>query len=615
MKVDILKVLFFLSFSFLFIPVDAQVKVVASAPEVVAVGDQFRLEYEVNTRDVKSATRLDKIPDFEILYGPSMSSSYSVQIINGKQSSVSSVTYGYTMMAQKAGTFTLPAITVTVDGKNYRSNTVNIKVVEDDRGGGSSASAQGQRSSAAASPSASRSTADRISNKDLFITVTANKSQVYEQEPILLTYRVYTRLDLRQLAGKMPDLKGFMVKEIPLPQQKLFTLDTYNGQKYNTTVWSQYVMFPQQTGKLTIPSIKFDGVIQFINPNVDLLEEFFNGHSSVVQKKKSIMAPALDIEVKPLPDKPENFSGAVGNFTIKSIVKTTQPRENESLNLQVQISGTGNVDLIKAPNIQFPSDFDTYAPKQNTQSKLTADGMVGKMTIDYVAVPKHKGTYVIPPVEFTYFDTSSHTYKTIYSDSIKVTVAKGEKNIYSEKQQEILARSDIRYIKSQDIRLHKRHENLFWNRSSYWLCYAVAFVVFCIVFFCLRRQSIMSGDVQGQRIRGANKAASRRLKKAARLLKEDKSDAFYEETLHALQGYVSDKLSIPMSGLTMDSIREAFEEQSVSQELSDAYLKLLNDCEFFRFSQASTHHKSTQEVYNEATQLIGKLDSILKKKK
>ena len=142
MKVDILKVLFFLSFSFLFIPVDAQVKVVASAPEVVAVGDQFRLEYEVNTRDVKSATRLDKIPDFEILYGPSMSSSYSVQIINGKQSSVSSVTYGYTMMAQKAGTFTLPAITVTVDGKNYRSNTVNIKVVEDDRGGGSSASAQ-----------------------------------------------------------------------------------------------------------------------------------------------------------------------------------------------------------------------------------------------------------------------------------------------------------------------------------------------------------------------------------------------------------------------------------------------------------------------------------------
>src|SRR5574344_142032 len=215
----------------------AAIRVVARAPEVVAQGEQFRLEYEVNTQDVKSAQVLTKIPGFEILYGPSRSSSYSVQIINGHQSSVSSLTYGYTLLAQKPGSYVIPRITVNVDGHSYASNVVRIKVVSGGGGGGGSARAS---QGAAPAPVNSKSSVGHISNKDLFISVTANKSQVYEQEPVLLTYRVYASLNLRQLAGNMPDLKGFMVKLVPLPQQKSFTLDTYNGQKYNTTVWSQY---------------------------------------------------------------------------------------------------------------------------------------------------------------------------------------------------------------------------------------------------------------------------------------------------------------------------------------------------------------------------------------
>ncbi len=591
----------------------AAVRVVATAPSVVAQGEQFRLEYEVNTQDVKSAQVIEKIPGFDILYGPSKSSSYSMQIINGHQSSVSSITYGYTLMAQKPGTYSLPPITVTVAGKSYTSNTLKIKVVAGSGNASGSSPSQQGRGSSHPSPSTSSSPA-RISNKDLFITVTANKTHVYEQEPILLTYRVYTRVDLRQLGGKMPDLKGFMVKEVPLPQQKSFSVDSYNGQNYNTTVWSQYVMFPQQTGKLSIPSIKFDGIVAFADPNIDILDAFFNGSSGSIQRKKTIMAPSLDIQVSPLPQKPANFSGAVGRFTINSVLKTPHPRENESLNLQIRINGIGNVDLIKAPVIKFPAEFDTYAPKQNAQSKISSAGMVGTMTIDYVAVPKRKGKYTIPPVEFTYFDTSSNTYKTIQTDPVTLDVAKGEKNIYSDKQQEILAKSDIRYIKSGNVSLHHK-EDLFWNRSNYWLCYLAAILAFAASFYYLRRRSTLQGDIVGQRVRGASRAATLRMKKASKLLHEHNTDEFYEETLRALQGYVSDKLSIPVSNLTKERVMEEFRLQQVPQELADSFIRLQDDCEFFRYSQAGNEQKSAGEIYDKAAEVISSLDRILKKKR
>lgn len=593
-------------------PLRAAVRVVASAPAVVARGEQFRLEYEVNTQNVKSVQTLSKIPGFEILYGPSQSSSYSMQIINGQQSSVSSVTFGYTLSALNTGTFTLPAISVKVDGHSYTSNKVHIKVVA----GSSRSSGGGQSQSQNQNPTpvASRSSAGHISNKDLFISVTANKSQVYEQEPVLLTYRVYTRLDLRQLAGKMPDLKGFMVKEIPLPQQKSFSIGSLNGQNYYTTVWSQYVMFPQQTGKLVIPPIRFDGIVEFSNPNVDPIDAFFNGNSGTFQRKKSVTAPSLAIKVLPLPNKPKNFSGAVGQFNIKAVLKTPNIRENETLDLQVKINGTGNVDLIKAPVVAFPSEFDTYDSKQNAQSKITSAGMVGSMTVDYIAVPKRKGEYTIPPIEFTYFDTSSNTYKTIRTAPTVVKVAKGNKNVYADKQSELLARSDIRYIKTGAVELHHK-EDLFWNRTAYWLYYLVIFLAFLGVLFYLRRSVALQSDEVGQRIRGASRLVSARMKKARRLMQQNRTDEFYDETLNAMQGYVGDKLNIPVSELTKERIREEFAGQQVPAGLSDHYFELLDNCESFRYSQNKNEQKSTDAVYAEVLGVVNQLDAILKKKK
>ena len=269
----------------------------ANAPSHVAVGEQFRLSYTVNTQNV-SDFHVGDIPDaFEVLMGPSRSSQSSFQIINGHTSQSSSITFTYIVVAVKNGTFTIAH--VTAEGKQVASGTLKITVsgqAQSGQGGG-----QRQQQQMQSQP---RAAGSPISGSDLFIRVSANKKRVHEQEPILLTYKVFTLVDLTQLEGKMPELNGFHTQEVPLPQQKSFKIENVNGRPYRTVTWSQYVMFPQITGKLSIPSITFNGIVIQQNRNIDPFEAFFNGGSGYVEVKKQIQAPGIEIQVDPLPQRP-----------------------------------------------------------------------------------------------------------------------------------------------------------------------------------------------------------------------------------------------------------------------------------------------------------------------
>lgn len=586
----------------------ANVSITAQAPDVVAVDEQFRLQFTVNSQSVTSVSNLPDIPGFEVLYGPSRSTSYSMQIINGKQSQNSSTTYSYVLMATKTGTYTLPKLTVVVGGQSYTSNAVQVKVL-------ANSNASSSHSHSSSQPSVVKSPASTsISNKDLFIAVTANKNEVYEQEPVLLTYRVYSRVNLTELRGNMPDLKGFMVKEIPLPQQKSFSVDTFNGENYYTTVWSQYLMFPQQSGKLTIPKIKFDGVVVVSNPNIDLIDAFFNGTSSSVRQRKTIIAPSLDIKVKPLPEGPADFSGGVGSFTIKAKAKNATLKQNETLDIQVSISGSGNVDLIKAPKVEFPSDFDTYDPKMTNSTKLTSSNMNGSLVIDYLAVPKNKGHYTIPGIKLIYFDTQSRDYKTIQTGPIEVEVLKGEKNIYADKQREILAKSDIRFIKTGDVKLSQKAD-VFWNTPVYWLLYVVGLILLGMVLYVVNHRMSVKGDSILMRRQGANRLAIRRLKKAQQLQKKNQADAFYDEMLNALNGFVADKLNITISELSKERVAAELADANVSQELCDSYLRLLDNCEFMRYAGGADKNLQMDEIYHQGLNIISLLDAAIKRKK
>ena len=582
----------------------------ASAPSRVAVGEQFRLTYTVNTQNV-SEFRAGNIPDeFEVLIGPNRSMQSSYQMINGHTSQSSSITYTYIVAATKGGSFTIPAAHVIVDGKKIASNALTIKV------SGTANSGSSSRSNSYDDGEDVREVGSRISGSDLFIKVSANKKRVFEQEPILLTYKVYTLVQLTQLRGDMPDLKSFYTQEVDLPQQKSFSIETVNGRPYRTCTWSQYVMFPQTTGKLQIPSITFEGIVVQQNRNVDPFEAFFNGGSGYVEVKKKIVAPGIDIQVDPLPQRPAAFSGGVGRFNISGQMDKTETKANDPIKIRVIVSGTGNLKLIKQPVITLPADFDKYEPKVTEQTKLTAAGIEGSKIYDFLIVPRHQGKYDIPPVEFTYFDTTSKRYETVKTEGFHLDVAKGSgsSSVSDFSGQEDLQElnKDIRYIKTGDTEQHQLGD-FFFGSTAYMVSIAALVLVFISLFVIFRQRAIDNANVTKMRGKKANKVATKRLKQASKLMMDNKPGEFYDEVLRALWGYVGDKLNIPVAQLSHDNISQKLAERGVHQSIIDKFLGALNECEFERYAPGDPKG-NMNKVYDKAMLAIEKIEEAMKKR-
>ncbi len=584
--------------------------ITGSAPAQVAVGEQFRLTYTINSDDV-DGFRAGTIPnEFEVLMGPSTSRQSSFQMINGRTSSSTSITYTYILSATSNGTFTIPPARATVNGKHVTSNVLRIKV-----SGQAQSNSGGQRQQQA--PSGVRNAGTPISGSDLFIKVSANKSRVHEQEPILLTYKVYTLVELTSLNGKMPDLKSFYSQEIPLPQQKKFTVENVNGRPYRTVTWSQYVMFPQMTGKLEIPPITFEGMVVQANQNVDPFEAFFNGGSGYVEVKKQIKAPGLTVEVLPLPERPANFSGGVGRFNIKATLDSHEVKANDPVTLKVTVSGVGNMKLLKEPVVSFPQDFDKYDAKQNEKTKLTPNGLEGSVTYEFLAVPRHQGTYDIPPIEFVYYDTQENAYRTIKTEPLKLNVAKGSgsgrSGGYSEQQEIEQLNNDIHFIKTGDARQHQTGD-YFFGSTGYWIALALLLLTFISLFVIFRQRAIDNANIGKMRGKKANKVAVKRLKKADKLMKANKPNEFYDEVLRALWGYVGDKLNIPVEQLSRDNITQRLSERNVDEATIGQFIGALDECEFERYAPGDAKGNMSK-TYNAAVTAITHIDGKIKKLK
>lgn len=583
----------------------------ASAPSQVSVGEQFRLTYTVNTQNV-SEFRAGNIPEeLEVLIGPNRSIQSSYQMINGHTSSSSSITYTYIVVATKNGSYTIPAAHVTVDGKSIASNTLTIKVSGNARSQANGGGQQRQHSDDAEV----RDAGSRISGSDLFIKVSANKKRVYEQEPILLTYKVYTLVSLTQLEGKMPDLKGFHTQEVDLPQQKSFKVESVNGRPYRTVTWSQYVMFPQLTGKLQIPSITFNGIVVQQNRNIDPFEAFFNGGSGYVEVKKQIQAPGIDIQVDPLPTRPANFSGGVGKFSISAQLDKTEVKANDPVRLRVVVSGIGNLKLIKQPEVDFPKDFDKYDAKITDKTKLTANGVEGSMIYDILVVPRHQGNYDIPPIEYTYFDTDKKRYETTKTEGFTLHVAKGSGagsvSDYTGQEDLQLLNKDIRHIKLGDTRQHALND-FFFGSTGYWIALAVLALIFISLFIIFRQRAIENANITKRRAGKANKVATKRLKKASKLMAENKSGEFYDEVLRALWGYVGDKLNIPVEQLSHDNISMRLSERHVDEDTIGQFIGAIDECEFERYAPGDPKG-NMNKVFEKAMTAIEKIEESMKK--
>lgn len=591
---------------------DEKVQFTASAPDVVVKGDNFRLEYTVNTTKVKDLRIASNIKGFEILAGPYRSESSSISIINGKRTSSSSVTFTYTLSATEEGTFTIPAATISANGEKMISNALTVKVLPPDQDAASGSSNQGSRRNGSSSESG------EISGNDIFITATASKTNVYEQEAILLTYKIYTRLDLRGFDNvKMPDFKGFHSQEVNLPQTKQFTQEHYKGRNYHTTVYRQFVLFPQQAGKLEIDPARFDASIAQAVRSNDPFDAFFGGGTSYVAVKKTLTTPKITINVKALPDnKPASFSGAVGSFSLTSDINTQNLKTNDAITIKLTLSGTGNMKLIQTPEVAFPNDFEIYDPKVDDKVSLSAAGLSGNKVFEYLAIPRHAGDFTIPAVEFTYFDTKSKSYKTLKTKEYKIHVEKGKGNSeqivsdFTSKENVKVLASDIRYIKTKDTSF-QNEDNMLFGSTRYILMYIVpAIVLLAFVVIC-RKRIEDSKDVARVKTKKANKVAVKRMKTASRLLAENKKDEFYDEVLKALWGYVSDKLSIPVSMLNKENIENKLTERGVSKDVTESFLKLLDECEFARFAPGDPA-QAMDMVNTSAMNIITKIENEIK---
>lgn len=586
---------------------DSNVSFTASAPDVVVVGDQFRLSYTVTTLKIRDF-RAPSIKGFDVLMGPSRSQ--QVQIVNGNTSS--SITYTYILMATAEGEFSIPGATIVADGNQMASNSVKIKVLPPDKAN----SAPGNsRSTQSADRPASGS---NISSQDLFITASASKTNVYEQEAFLLTFKIYTLVDLRGFDNvKLPDFKGFHSQEVELPSNQKWGLEHYKGRNYHTTVYRQFVLFPQQSGKLTIEPARFDASIAKVVQSADPFDAFFNGGSNYVEIKKSLSTPKITINVNPLPPgKPVGFSGGVGEFSITSSINAKELKTNDAVTIKLIISGTGNLKLVSTPEIKFPEDFEVFDPKVDNKVRLTQEGLSGSKVIEYLAIPRHAGTYKIPGVAFSYFDINSKSYKTLNTEEYEIKVEKGAGNAdqvianFTNKEDLKVLGEDIRYIKLKDVQL-RRKGNILYGSLVYWLWYIIPAIAFIVFFIIYRKQAVENANVAKMRTKKANKVATKRMKLAGKLLAENKKEAFYDEVLKALWGYISDKLNIPVSRLSKDNVEEKLRNHGVGEELIKDFLNALNECEFARFAPGD-EDQAMDKVYSSSIEVMSKMENSIK---
>jgi len=582
-----------------------------SAPRHIGVGEQFQIEYSINTQNVRNF-HLKNIPDgIEILYGPSRSEQSSYQIVNGHMSSSSSVTYSFVAVAKAKGNYALPVAYVSIGGKTISSASYRISA----SGTSHTSSTNGYAGSGSYNQdeddvySYHNSQSSRSSSDDVFIKVTASKKRVHEQEPILLTYKVYTIPNLVNLDYKMPELKGFHTQEIPLPKAKSFHRETLNGRLYNCVVWSQFVLYPQITGKLNIPSLTFHGSI--MRESRDPFAFITGG--GYEEEKCEIKASGITIQVDKLPSKPADFSGGVGRFNISCQLNKNEVKAGDPVNLRLVVGGTGNLKLIKQPDVVFPQDWDKYDAKITDKTHLTTNGVEGNMVYDILAVPRKEGTYTINQVKFVYYDTTSNSYKTIQTQPLSVKVLKDDGAESEISDFSSMKDEDIRPLKSGKVKFHEI-DDIFFNSVWYWVILIALFAVFGVLLYLFRRTAVEHADIAKMRGKNANKVANKHLKKANTLMLANKSLEFYNEILRALWGYVSDKLNMPVEQLSRDNISEQLLEHNVDEETISKFIGALDECEYERYAPGDTKG-NMNKTFEMAMSAITRIEDVAKKTK
>lgn len=575
-------------------------------PEVVAIGDQFRLSFTLNASG--SDLQLPDLSNFDVLMGPSTSQSTSMQWINGKTTESVSFSYIFVLRAKNEGKFSIRPASIKVSGKTYESNTLNIQVVK-----GQPKQANSQRQSGQEGNEAPSST---ISKDNLFVRVAVDKSSVSKGEQLIATVKLYISPNV-PLNGfddvKLPSYEGFWTKDIDVPSQVNFTREVYNGRIYQVGVLKKTILFPQQTGVIKINPFEITCLVrQRVRQQQSFFDDFFDNYRVV---KARVVSDPVNISVKDLPSPPTDFSGAVGNFSFASAIDKTTAKTNEAVTLKLTVSGRGNLSLINAPKLNLPQDFEAYDPKTTDKTHADDSGLTGSITFEYLFIPRYAGTFTIPPVSFVFFNPETRRYETRTSDSYQLKVEKGSDdnssvvNSYSKEDVKMIGK-DIRFIKQNKIKLKPRG-SAFYGTFQFYGVYLLCMVAFVVVYVLNRKKIKENANIVLLRNKRANKVALKRLKTAAVHLKSNQAELFYEAVIKALWGYLSDKLSIPVADLNREKASASLLAKGVEQSEVTELMKIIDDCEFARYAPAA-FSGTMKDVYDGAARLMGVFEKRIK---
>lgn len=580
-------------------------------PDAVVKGERFRLEYILTNEQGREIQIPDAIKGFDILFGPGFASMSNTQFINGRASSSYTETYTYTLIANEIGTFQMPSASIKVDGKTIKSNATQLKVLPPDKN--AQPNAQGTQTERITSSS----TMDKISPSDAFIRAIVSKTKVHEQEAFIVTFRFYTTLDALGVEKvEFPEFEGFMVEDMDLSDSRQMSLEHFNGRNYYSLDFKKSLLFPQRSGKITIPSGKVEVVFRVKSGKK--VQGFMQQYDVMTNAKKMMTTNPLTIDISPLPEgKPISYANAVGSFDLKTSISAEKVKANEAVTIKLDINGVGNMKLLQTPEFKLPTDFETYDPTITNNLKITTNGLSGKRTIEYMFIPRHAGNYTIPATDFSYYDPTAKAYKTLSTPEYKLEVAKDPNaNLNTgtsyNNQTDVQVKQDIRYLKTGNYSYNKENDFLIGS-TRYYLWYLLPTLLFLTSLFVYRKQIQRNADVSRMKIRKANKIAVKRLKIAGEHLAKHNKEKFYEEVLRATWGYLSDKLAIPGANLNRDNIEVELNKYGASENLVSEFISILDTCEYARYSpQGLNDNQAMDNFYNNTLETIGKMENTIK---
>jgi len=582
---------------------------VMSASSAVEIGKQFRLSFTLNERGNNLKLPPGLSDNFDILMGPSTGQSTSIRTVNGRTTQEVSYSYTYILRAKKEGNFELRPASIEVKGKVFESNPIKIQVV---KAQSKPTQPQSQRNQSQGG------TQDVDLGKDnLFVRVALSKRNVYRGEQIIATVKLYVNPNI-PIAGfdevNLPTYEGFYTQDIEIPQQINFTREVYMDKIYQVGVLKKTILFPQQNGELNIEPFTMALLVQQQVKPRSFFDDFF---SSVRTVKARMKSSAVTVNVKDLPPAPKNFLSGVGNFDISSTISSESVTTNDAVTLTVKIKGTGNIRLIKNPELELPADFEVYDPRATDNVRTTNNGATGTKTIEYLFQPRFEGDYKIPAIQFAYFDPANGKYITKSTQEYNLNVTKGSEEqsttvISSLRKEDVqFIGQDIRFIK-QDTPVLRIKGYTFFGSTTFYLIYAISALLFIILYIVYRKKAKENANIALVRNKKANSVARKRLKAASAYMKQNNNEAFHEEILKAFQGYLSDKLGIPVADLNRESAVSKLTERNVDETAISDYNEVVDQCEFARYAP-SGGSEARHELYKKAESTMSRFEKQIKR--